>query len=896
MLKLKKPLIITMKQVFFGSIIVFLFIFFSSKTYCQDIGSVINSEFLKMGKRPPMEKLYLHLDKATYSSGSTVWFKGYLVTVTGHAPLAWSRFIYVELFDKSEKLIARKKIKQQDGTFAGNIKLESGLQEGEYTIRAYTTWMLNDDSDFFFQKAIQIVNLQPSDINSQIDYETDKDGETTAIVSFSDQYGKAIDGEAIICKVKLDENETETFKRKTGPDGKIKFDFVRESTDLKNQFVEVAFDKSSKEYTNKFFIPSYAKEDFDLQFFPEGGLFLAGKETNIAFKAIAQDGYSTEVSGYILQNGTDTISFVKSEHRGMGAFNIKPLIDAEYAFFATNSKGQIKRFSLPPVVSQGAALSLRRLGSFLQLEIRGRGEDLPKPFYILAHSGESLLFTQLVDKLQYNIPSENLPEGIIHFVLVDGNMNPVSSRLAFLKKEQSVAVSVQSDKANYGKREAVTLAIDLQSKDTLMRTGNFSLSVTDDLIVETDSLADDIYSNLLLTSDLKGHVEDPAFYFMKDDYKTDYYLDLLMLTQGWQRFNVGNVINNRLKKPKSFLEVGQTLSGTYETALLGKREGVPITALAVDPLISVSTTADEAGNFLFNELDFPDSTVFTIQSQKYTKIRQEPSGFIELDKDSFPPFSNQNRLSARVSPLSASLLQNAQERIFFEGEGRMVLLDEFVVKGTDKRTKDMVEYGISSTVFDEEALAKKYPIGQTADFIVKTLPGVSYSNDQIFIRGGSAPAEIYVDGMIAEMSFLSTISSSEIDKLVVMNGANAALYSQGGGGMGGVILINIKEGGSFGARKLAGVVKYMPLGYQKPSEFYVPKYEVDSIRISTDPDVRSTVYWNPNVKIDESGTATVKFYAADPKTNYTYVLEGLTNRGDICRYVGKLRRRSELDN
>ena len=88
----------------------------------------------------------------------------------------------------------------------------------------------------------------------------------------------------------------------------------------------------------------------------------------------------------------------------------------------------------------------------------------------------------------------------------------------------------------------------------------------------------------------------------------------------------------------------------------------------------------------------------------------------------------------------------------------------------------------------------------------------------------------------------------------------------------------------------------MPLGYQKPSEFYVPKYEVDSIRFSTEPDVRSTVYWDPNVKIDESGTATVKFYAADPKTNYTYVLEGLTNRGDICRYVGKLRRGSELDN
>ncbi len=881
-----------MKPLFCLFIILFLLLFFNSRTYSQDSEDVISSEFLKMQERPPMEKLYLHFDKASYPSGSKMWFKAYLVTATGHAPLAWSRFIYVELFDKSETLIARQKIKQLDGVFAGHIKLETGLQEGEYTIRAYTTWMLNNDADFLFEKTIQIVNFQPGNVVSQIDYETDEEGKTTAIVSFFDQSGNAIEDAAIVCKVKLDENQMETFKRKTGSDGKIRFDFVRENKDLKNQFVEVAFEKSSTAYSNKFFIPADVEADFDIQFFPEGGAFIAGKETNVAFKAIAQDGYSTEVSGYILQNGMDTISFFKSEHRGLGALTIKPLVGVDYAVFATNAKGKTKRFDLPPVVSEGAALSVKRLGDFLQVQVRARGENLPKPYYIVAHSCEVLLFTQLVEQLQYNIPIENLPEGIIHLVLVDGQMNPVSSRLVFVKNEHAVTVSVQPDQPNYGKREAIALSIHLQHQDTLLRTGDFSLSVTDDMVVEHDSLADNIHSNLLLTSDLKGHVEDPAFYFLHDDYRTNYYLDLLMLTQGWRRFNFGDVINNQLEQPKHFLEVGQTLSGTYEAALLGKREGVPITALAVDPLISVSTEADEKGNFLFNELDFPDSTVFTLQSQKYTKIRQEPAGFIEIDKDSFPSFSNRDQLPARVRPTSGRLLQNAQQRIYFEGDGRTILLDEFVVKGADKRTKDMVEYGISSTVLDEEALAERFPVEQMADFIVKTLPGVFYSSDQIFMRGGSTPAEIYLDGMNADMSFLSTISSTEIAKIVVLNGANAALYSQGGGGMGGVILINTKEGGSFD-RKLAGVVKYMPLGYQKPSEFYVPKYEVDSIRISKEPDMRSTVYWDPKVEIDESGSTTIQFYAADPKTTYSYILEGITNRGEICRYVGKLNRTAE---
>lgn len=881
-----------MKPVFCPFIILFSLLFFNSRSYSQDSEDVISSAFLKMQERPPMEKLYLHFDKFTYSSGSKIWFKAYLVTATGHAPLAWSRFIYVELFDKSEKLIARQKINQLDGVFSGHIKLDTGLQEGEYTIRAYTTWMLNRDADFLFEKTIQIVNFQPGKVVSQIDYETDEEGKTSATVSFFDQSGNAIEDATIVCKVKLDENKTETFKRKTGSDGKIKFDFVRENKVLKNQFIEVAFEKSSRAYLNKFFIPADVEADFDIQFFPEGGVFLAGKETSVAFKAIAQDGYSTEVSGYVLQNGTDTLSFFKSEHRGLGVLTIKPLIGVDYVVFVTNSKGKTKRFSLPPVVSEGAALSVKRLGDFLHLQIRARGENLPKPYSIVAHSGEVLLFTQLVEQLQYNIPTELLPEGIIHLVLVDGNRNPVSSRLVFVKKVDAVTVSVQPDQANYSKREEVALSIKLHNKDTLTRTGDFSLSVTDDMVVEHDSLADHIYSNLLLTSDLKGHIENPAFYFLHDDYRTNYYLDLLMLTHGWRRFSIGQVIHNQLEQPRHFLEVGQTLSGTYEATLLGKREGVPITALAVNPLISVSTEADEKGNFLFNELDFPDSTVFTLQSQKYTKIRQEPAGFIQVDKDSFPEFSNRNRLSARARPTSERLLQNAQQRMYYEGDGRTILLDEFVVRGADKRTQDMLEYGLSSTVLDEEVLAERFPVEKMADFIVKTLPGVFYSNDQIFMRGGSTPAEIYVDGMNADMSLLSSISSTEIEKIVILNGANAALYSQGGGGMGGVILINTKAGGNFD-RQLAGVVKYMPLGYQKPSEFYVPKYEVDSIRISRDPDVRSTVYWDPTIEIDQSGITTIQFYAADPNTTYSYILEGITNRGEICRYVGKLNRTSE---
>ena len=55
--------------------------------------------------------------------------------------------------------------------------------------------------------------------------------------------------------------------------------------------------------------------------------------------------------------------------------------------------------------------------------------------------------------------------------------------------------------------------------------------------------------------------------------------------------------------------------------------------------------------------------------------------------------------------------------------------------------------------------------------------------------------------------------------------------------------------------------------------------------------MRSTVYWNPDVQIDETGTATVVFYANDiHRTRYSVVVEGVTKIGDVIRATTKIRK------
>jgi hypothetical protein len=80
-------------------------------------------------------------------------------------------------------------------------------------------------------------------------------------------------------------------------------------------------------------------------------------------------------------------------------------------------------------------------------------------------------------------------------------------------------------------------------------------------------------------------------------------------------------------------------------------------------------------------------------------------------------------------------------------------------------------------------------------------------------------------------------------------------------------------------KKEAGTYLYKPLAASLPKQFYSPKYTVKSI--STLPDLRSTIYWQPNIITDTAGKATVSFYSTDKPAVYTIIMEGADLNGGI---------------
>jgi len=102
------------------------------------------------------EKIYLHTDRDYFTGGGDVFFKVYLTDETLSQRKVKSKVAYVDLIGPDQKIIEHKTIAINEGQGRGDFKITSKYKSGNYILRAYTQYMKNFDTDFFFRKTIYI--------------------------------------------------------------------------------------------------------------------------------------------------------------------------------------------------------------------------------------------------------------------------------------------------------------------------------------------------------------------------------------------------------------------------------------------------------------------------------------------------------------------------------------------------------------------------------------------------------------------------------------------------------------------------------------------------------------------------------------------------------------------
>ena len=855
-------------------------LYFSSLS-AQTMQDTIIANFSLM-ERIPKEKLYLHLDKPFYGAGEKIWFKGYLVNAITHQDNAQSNFIITELINRSDSIVERKKIRRDSLGFHNAFTLPATLPAGDYYLRGYSNWMLNEDPDFFFSRNIKIGNSIDNTIVSSIEYQQEDDTHYTAKIKFTSNV-QAVFENTTIKYLYLENGKIKNKgKKKTDENGWISISLP----DLKSpaaRRIEVEFDDPQYIYKRTFYLPVFTN-DFDVKFFPEGGALLSIPHQNVAFKVQGADGFSKEVEGFLFNSKGDTLTNFRSEHNGMGIFTMNPVNNETYYVTVRTNDSITKRFDLPAIEPKGISIAMSHYKQEIRYEIqKTEATEWPQKLFLLAHTRGKLAILQPINpKRTFGKMNDSLfTEGITHFMLIDEQGNALSERLIFVPDHKPNQWQITTDQPTYGKREKVSLQIAAKDSEGNPVEGTFSVSITDRKSIQPDSLADNILSNLLLTSDLKGYVEDPAFYFLNQDARTLRSIDYLMMTHGWRRHKMENVLRTPSLNFTNYIEKGQTISGRIMGFFGANVKKGPICVLAPKYNIIATTETDEKGQFIVNT-SFRDSTTFLVQAR--TK-----KGFagvdILMDPPQYPVATHKAPYFNGAATFMEDYLMNTRDQYYMEGGMRVYNLKEITVTAKRERpsSKSIYTGGINTYTVEEDRLQG---YGQTAFDAASRLPSVTITNgSEIHIRNNSEPAIIVIDDIVYEdaSDILKDIQVSDMSSISLLRGADAVIL--GPRASGGAVVITLKDPRNLPARPAQGIITYTPLGYSESVEFYHPTYDTPEKKNAQRSDFRSTVYWNPELRLDAEGKATIEYYTPDSTAPEDIIIEGVDKNGKVCRIL-----------
>lgn len=855
-------------------------LYFSSLS-AQTMQDTIIANFSLM-ERIPKEKLYLHLDKPFYGAGEKIWFKGYLVNATTHQDNSQSNFIITELINRSDSIVERKKIRRDSLGFHNAFTLPATLPAGDYYLRGYSNWMLNEDPDFFFSRNIKIGNSIDNTIVSSIEYQQEDDTHYTAKIKFTSNV-QAVFENTTIKYLYLENGKIKNKgKKKTDENGWISISLP----DLKSPVarrIEVEFDDPQYIYKRTFHLPVFTN-DFDVKFFPEGGALINIPHQNVAFKAQGADGFSKEIEGFLFNSKGDTLTNFRSEHNGMGIFTMNPVNNETYYVTVRTNDSITKRFDLPAIEPKGISIAMSHYKQEIRYEIqKTEATEWPQKLFLLAHTRGKLAILQPINpKRTFGKMNDSLfTEGITHFMLIDEQGNALSERLIFVPDHKPNQWQITTDQPTYGKREKVSLQITAKDSEGNPVEGTFSVSITDRKSIQPDSLADNILSNLLLTSDLKGYVEDPAFYFLNQDARTLRSIDYLMMTHGWRRHKMENVLRTPSLNFTNYIEKGQTISGRIMGFFGANVKKGPICVLAPKYNIIATTETDEKGQFIVNT-SFRDSTTFLVQAR--TK-----KGFagvdILMDPPQYPVATHKAPYFNGATTFMEDYLMNTRDQYYMEGGMRVYNLKEVTVTAKRERpsSKSIYTGGINTYTVEEDRLQG---YGQTAFDAASRLPSVTITNgSEIHIRNNSEPAIIVIDDIVYEdaSDILKDIQVSDMSSISLLRGADAVIL--GPRASGGAVVITLKDPRNLPARPAQGIITYTPLGYSESVEFYHPTYDTPEKKNAQRSDFRSTVYWNPELRLDAEGKATIEYYTPDSTAPEDIIIEGVDKNGKVCRIL-----------
>ena len=739
-----------------------------------DISSALGT-FEKDVTNRHKEKVYLHTDKSTYIIGETLWFKAYLIDAATHTLNSSSKVLYVQLVDEDGQMLKQQRVQLIDGIGKGQLFISPDITSNTHLLKAYTSWMRNNDNDFIYSKSITVINP---------------------------------------------------------------------SVPISNKNIELA--------TNS-----------NIVFFPEGGSLVYGIPGKVAVKVTNDSGLGVKLDLIVYDQYQNEVERSTTSTLGFANFMFTPEKGKNY-YARIASENETADFTLPQPKDSGITLIVSNDGSDLLVTLNATNNQ---NVFVITHTRGVIKENKLIsisgNSIETRLNSKILGEGISHITILDQSLSPLCERLVFKYPDTMELLDATIDKTEYTNREKVTLSLQMQDQIN----SNLSLSV-----YRQDGQLNDgnnILTNLLLTSDIKGFVENPAYYFDGDLTVKSKELDNLLLTQGWRGFNWNDkdMADEVLFAPeiKAPLVTGKVIGkGDLFFSFMGRRSfsnSIPIDSnshfgfevpfrLTNDQVVfwlDKDTLRSEQIELNDPYISWPESKIISQSINKSIKSPLEhDNGNIQISH----AFLDQTKVTGKaksISEITTSFYGTPEKRYNLDDYTRFVKMDEL-----------FVEYIRTAIIRRRNKQRKIYIFGEITH---------------------TTPALVLMDGVPVNTDFALDFDPLKVETIDIIE----KHYQLGEQKFEGIINFITYTGDMAGTDLPEGLVSKLYHALEAPKEFYEPDHSLESLRKHTTPDFRNTLLWNPDVTIQSGKEVIVEFYTADDTGTYRIEINGITFDGQ-CVY------------
>ena len=806
---------------------------------------------MNFNKVVPQEKVYLHFDNMGYFENETLWFKAYVTrTDNGHSS-DLSKVLYVELLNPSGDIIKTRKYAIDSlGVSHGELQLDSLLGSGFYEVRAYTRYMTNWGTNAVFSRVFPVFKKP----KTEGDYS--------------------------------DLNINNGLYKFREPNNRDRGDSLYVNTmdngiDIRNLMKTIS-----------------------VQFYPEGGDMIAGKRCRVAMLAVDDNGRPYESDGFVMNGKGDILATVETDSLGRGVFEIVP--DTSGLTFQmqnlrpANRKGIPKRkgvqfFPMPQVKKEGCALHVdvvsEQMLATLQCSDGICGSMLG---YVIMNNGNILRCDTLTAAplIEMELDRQAMPEGVNQMTVFDSRGAIMAERLFFLCPKPDKSDSIRVTAITQKLKPCGKVELELQTKPN----ANLSFSAMDAHTM-TNGKQGNMKTWMLLSSEVKGFIPNISYYFEADDAEHRKNADLLMMTQGWRRYDWRLMseryifrkaqpiedqfyLNGQLRAYRKRNPVG----GVHLQAILYNKEGQSLIG---------DTKTDSLGNYAF-KMPFVDGEwrmcIYTARDTK-KKTDQLKTYYVGIDRQFSP--------TARfITPTEADILhplapntfvKNPFEELNEEDVFVPITQKEHVLQNVTVKAKKRYftndDWRWKNEAYGRQYATLYYDADRELDNILDRGEDTPYlfsfikQKNSLFQYYENTTLPLRYDGrhilwVVDNGDRNSSLDPSEmwlddVKSIYIVPGAPRDMENN--------VIIYLYEHIKYYSDGNKGLRRTYFQGFNQASTFKTEDYSV----IPPMADFRRTIWWQPDITTDAEGKAKVEFFNNSTCEEMYISVEGMTQDGKV---------------